>query len=126
MLHTYREAKQAIVHPHRFTNLKRNIRMGLNSRIGHQRFHAAQALCEGDEIQAAQDRLHEPGITHLEGEDPRVAARLSALDSIARMIRQPWMKDFGDLRMSIQMLRNRQRIALMAVHTKRKGFHAAH
>ncbi|MNN86329.1 hypothetical protein D3C81_2037360 [compost metagenome] len=100
--------------------------MGLDSRISHQRFHTAQALCEGDQIQAAQNRLHEPGITHLEGEDSRIAARLSALDRIARVLGQPWMEDFGDLRMSSQMLRNRKRVALMAIHTKREGLHAAH
>ncbi|MNI74090.1 hypothetical protein D3C73_1301540 [compost metagenome] len=126
MLNADGEAQQTVIDTDRIADFHRNIGMGLHCRIGHQRFHTAQALSESDQTDMAQERLHVSGVFYLEGEDSGIAGGLAVLNLVARMIRQPRMEDFTDCRMLQQITGNDQRVALMPLHAQGQGLHALH
>ncbi len=58
-------------------------------------------------------------------ENAAKARHLSACDCVTRMIPQPWIENFVDFRVAPQMLGNRHRVGIAALHSKRQGLQPA-
>src|SRR5690606_6654889 len=57
MLDTCRQTEQTIIYTDRIPDFLRDIRMRLYRRVRHQRFHAAEALRERDQLDMPKNRL---------------------------------------------------------------------